>query len=137
MLAGEIRPRPGEHILDDGEGRAAVRAYVPVLGFGKPGIERDRDRAGMHGAQPRGGEFRRVAHHQQHALAGCHAQQAQRAGRARDFGRERLVAEGLFAADERDPLAVAGQGGAAQKMLDGIHGGGKIVWDPNRLCPIP
>ena len=20
---------------------------------------------------------------------------------------------------------------------DGIHGGGKIVWDPNRLCPIP
>jgi hypothetical protein len=32
---------------------------------------------------------------------------------------------------------VARQRGAAQKVLDGIHGGGNIVWDPNRLCPIP
>jgi hypothetical protein len=73
LFGGHVGRAPRRNILDDRQARAAVGTDVPVFRLRKPGIERDRNRASVHRTQPGGGEFGRIAHQQQHAVAGRHA----------------------------------------------------------------
>lgn len=121
MLGGKIGAREREDVLDDRQARAAVGVDMAVLGFRELGVERYGDRAGMHRAQPGGGELGRVAHQQQHAVAGRDAKRAQRVRCAGDLRREFDVAERLRAADQRGARPMPLERRATEKVFYSIQ----------------
>jgi hypothetical protein len=75
----------------------------------------------MHRTEPGGGEIGRVAHQQQHAIAGYDAQRTQRIRRARYFDGELGIAELLLAADQRRARAMLLERRGAEKMLYSVQ----------------
>ncbi len=153
ILGAEIGARARENVVDNHQARAAVGANMPVLGLRELAVERHRDGAGMHHTQPRRGKLGRIAHQQQHPVAGGDAKRAQGVRRACHLRRELRIAERLRAADQRNSRPVPGERSLTQKMLDRIHIvvivlllayrssprilasgplNGQIVWMPNK-----
>src|SRR5262249_13778397 len=73
------------------------------------------------GAKPGRREIGRVAHEEEHSLAGPHAERRERSGGASNPQREFREGQALLAADERGALAVAGKRFLPGPELGAVH----------------
>jgi hypothetical protein len=75
----------------------------------------------VHRPQPGRRKLGRVAHQQQHALAGRDAERAQRIGGTRDIGCQLGVADRLLAADQRRAPSVPLERRATEKVFYSVQ----------------
>jgi hypothetical protein len=95
---------------------------MAVVRFRQAIVERDGDRPGTHGAEPRCGKLRRVPHEQQYAVSGSNAEPAQRRAGAAHLRGKLAVADGFIAAQQRDAPAAACEDALAEQQLRAVQG---------------
>src|SRR3981189_1297461 len=96
---------------------------MSAFSLGEPVVERDRHGADAHRTEPGRGEFRRVAHEKEHAVAGTDAERGKRTRGALHASGQLRVGNPLLAAEQRNTLAMT-----RQRLVAAQGFGGGQAW---------